>query len=57
MREIFSIVLLAATITTSHAAVIKGTVTDTSNGPLIGATVRIENTTYTATAAKEILAS
>lgn len=41
--------LLAATITTSHAAVIKGTVTDTSNEPLIGATVRIENTTYTAT--------
>ena len=40
-------ILLAATSVMAHAAVIKGKVTDTSNEPLIGATVRIENTTVT----------
>ncbi len=42
-------ILLAAAATTAHAAVIKGKVTDTSNEPLIGATVRIENSTTTTT--------
>ena len=40
--------LFAATVASSFAAAIKGRVTDSSNEPLIGATVRIANSSTTA---------
>lgn len=48
MRRTLSIMLFAATVASSFAAVIKGRVTDSSNEPLIGATVRIANSSTTA---------